>query len=228
MNENKDFIIKNNTLIKYNGENEHIVIPFGITAIEKEAFLNNDAKSITIPNSVTTIEDKAFFGCKFLNEIIIPDNVTYIGKYAFSNCRKLTKVNLSNCLSMIDFNTFENCISLESIVIPSNITKLEGYAFWGCNSLSKVIFEGEINHLGLYVFPYIDNPKEIVVTSVECKRLLEKTLNIPEKCRVAIDTYSNSKNKHKIIASKSFGINDIDNNIKNITIRLSELKKIFK
>ena len=68
------FIIKDNTLLKYNEEN-------GVT-------------EAVIPDSVTSIGDWAFYGCSSLSSITIPDSVTEIGFGAFYGCNSLSSVTI--------------------------------------------------------------------------------------------------------------------------------------
>ena len=86
MNE-QDFVIKNKKLQKYMGNGGDVVIPDGVTAIGKEAFMECVAlTSVTIPESVTSIGNSAFCGCESLTSISIPDGITSIGNHAFTRC----------------------------------------------------------------------------------------------------------------------------------------------
>ena len=86
-----DYIIAgNNILIKYNGNDENVKIPNGVTMIGHEAFRKCfKLTSITIPHSVTEIGTCAFYGCRSLESVTIPDKVTSIGIIAFAYCNKL-------------------------------------------------------------------------------------------------------------------------------------------
>ena len=54
-----DFVIENGVLIKYVGPGGDVIIPDGVTSIEKSAF----------------------YGCQSLTNIVIPDSVKSIGDY---------------------------------------------------------------------------------------------------------------------------------------------------
>jgi len=51
-------------------------------------------KSYQIPYGVTEIEKGAFLGCRKLTSITIPDSVNKIGDFAFASCVRLTSITL--------------------------------------------------------------------------------------------------------------------------------------
>ena len=52
-----EFIIKDNVLIAYRGDERDVVIPDGITAIGERAFQYfTELQSVSIPNGVTSID----------------------------------------------------------------------------------------------------------------------------------------------------------------------------
>lgn len=73
------------TLVRYNGNEERVIIPQGISYIDSDAFENNcDIKSVVIPDSVKVICSYAFYGCKNLKSVSIPNTVTRICSGAFT------------------------------------------------------------------------------------------------------------------------------------------------
>lgn len=116
----KEFEIKGNTLIKYNGEGGNITIPDGVGQIGSDAFEN--AK---------------------LTKVTIPDDVYAIGFYAFSDQKSLQEVIIKgNGLHFIGNHAFDGCSSLKKITIPSSVTKIGDNAFDGCKSLKDVYYDG--------------------------------------------------------------------------------------
>ena len=107
-----------------------VIIPEGVTAIDKRAFFwkgivsrplieQSALSSVVIPSSVKSIGDEAFSGCSSLVSITIPDSVTSIGWYAFYGCS-----------------------SLSSISLPDSVTSIGWYAFSGCNNLTIIVGKG--------------------------------------------------------------------------------------
>ena len=70
----------------YVGENENVIVPDGVTAIGKYAFLYSKVKSVVIPDSVTAIDNYAFDNCLHLTEVALGETsgLRSIGSYAFS------------------------------------------------------------------------------------------------------------------------------------------------
>ncbi len=67
-----------------------VVIPDGVTKIEKQAFYNcYEITSVTILDTVTKIGYVAFFRCEGLTKLYLPDSVTDIGDFAFESCKNL-------------------------------------------------------------------------------------------------------------------------------------------
>ena len=101
-------------LVEYKGDATDVVIPDGITAINCNAFYENDTiETVYIPNGVTKIGDYVFSGCDSLRSVNIPDGVTFIGEGAF------------DC-----------CFGLTSIAIPASVTSIGSYAFSNCSSVT--------------------------------------------------------------------------------------------
>ena len=95
---NNDFIIDNGILIDYIGNDEHIIIPDGITEIRSEGTVSMfyggykrelKVTKITLPVGLKIIRSSAFQYCKWLTDICLPDGIEEIGESAFSHCEKL-------------------------------------------------------------------------------------------------------------------------------------------
>ena len=78
-----DFTISNGVLMKYNGYDEIVTVPDGVTAIGAEAFANRFMSKVTLPDTVTSIDDSAFADCYYLSSILLPDGITSIGQDVF-------------------------------------------------------------------------------------------------------------------------------------------------
>lgn len=120
------FNIKDGLLLKYNGEEEEVIIPEGVTAIDAECF--KDCRSITsvkIPNSVKYIGPYAF-SMTSLEDIKIPDSVQVIGTGAFSYTR-LEKIKLPENLIKIGISCFSNAGELDkdNVKLPKYLSEKE-------------------------------------------------------------------------------------------------------
>ena len=78
------FIIFENILHGYVGNDENVVIPNGVTYISTFAFHELDAiKSVVIPGTVTAIRKEAFYECKNLTDIFVPKSARHLSRHAF-------------------------------------------------------------------------------------------------------------------------------------------------
>lgn len=143
-----DFEVENGVLIKYTGNEEHVVIPEGVTEIGEFAFGGQTGIiDVKLPSSLTKINKGAFCDCSNLKSITLPDSVTEIGDGAFVGCYSLNDVKLSNNLDEIPDEAFHFCRSLEHITIPDNVTYIGMSAFCSCDGLKSISLPKELDHI---------------------------------------------------------------------------------
>lgn len=155
-----------------------IILPEGITFIDRSAFSNSGLEAITLPESLMEIGQSVFLGTQ-LKEITIPANVGALGTSAFegsdAGTMPLEKVIFNGSKIMeIEPYTFKNCVNLKEITLPESLTIIAYDAFFGCSSLTKVVIP--------------DNVTEIEKTAFsQCTSLTEATIgrsviSIGESC----------------------------------------------
>ena len=130
--------IKDGVLLGYYGPGGDIKIPDTVTAIDGEAFLNNDnVTGVTIPGSVQDIGYHAFDGCTELERVIFenPTNGAdmIIRLSAFANCPKLTECEIPAVATYVTANVFKGCTSMDKITVhpenPYYVTDENGVMF---------------------------------------------------------------------------------------------------
>ncbi len=159
-----DFIILNgDTIYKYIGKDENVIIPDNITSICDRAFQGSPIRSVTIPEGVKKVggafefsgiekielpdtvedDDLEFYYCIYLKDIRLPENTTKIRNRAFKECYSLENIVLPEGITEIGADAFDSCRSLERIVIPESVTYIGSDAFTGCTSLKEVVIKGD-------------------------------------------------------------------------------------
>ncbi len=132
-------IVDNGILIKYKGNDKHVIIPDSATSIGIRAFDEcHNLEKVTIPNSVTNIDRGAFSSCHNLKTVIIPDSVTNIAGGAFNQCYNLKKITIPNTVTNIGDAAFSHCNSLKEITIPDSVISIGEKAFYECKSLKEI------------------------------------------------------------------------------------------
>lgn len=163
------FLIRNNIVIQYVGDDKDVVIPDGVTEIFAKAFSGAKFRSIVFPESLHTIGKLAFSGCKELASVSIPPTVKLIRMGAFDFCTALESVTLPDHLTYIPSMIFYCCKNLKSIHFPSAVTKIEGGAFHGCCALKELNLPDEITSIGPNAFSMCTGLKRIRLPSALCE-----------------------------------------------------------
>lgn len=115
-------LIRDGVLLVYAGEDKNVVIPEGVTEIQKACFKDMDIESVTFPSTLRYINEQAFYRTS-LKELYIPANVKSIGQFAFFDIETLTKLTIEDKQQypQIGLGAFENCSNLKSVTLPKRL-----------------------------------------------------------------------------------------------------------
>ncbi len=180
------FEINGGRLEKYNGKEDIVTVPEGVSAIGTGAFFRSRAKQVVLPSSVAAIEklafqdctelvklelpenlqsigEGAFKGCRSLKYMDIPKSVTEIGSGAFEDCCSLVRTNIPKGLKAVAANTYRNCSSLVHMAVPEGVESIGDSAFDGCRALETVKLPCEMAEIGKKAFYYCYLIKKISI-----------------------------------------------------------------
>lgn len=147
------FEIVNGILKKYEGIEEHVVIPDGVYQISDYAFYGaSRMKSLSIPETVREMGGNVFYDCLNLEEAILPDSLSFLGSAVFSRCASLKRVIFPDSLTLLPKITFYRCESLREVRLPAKLEKISRAAFEQCHSLKTVILPDSLKILDENVF----------------------------------------------------------------------------
>ncbi len=135
-----DFVIVDDFIMKYTGDDRDVIIPEGIKGIYNWAFMKTRIDSVKLPDSLETIGEYAFF-CSTIKKITIPQNVKSIGGYAFSMCYLLEELTFDGAPEMGEEITYD-CLSLKNGKITFNDENIKLSArFYNFTSVKIYTFE---------------------------------------------------------------------------------------
>lgn len=162
--EERDFIIIQDTLVKYVGNARIVYIPNSVRIIGKDAFKNQTKiTKIIIPESVEEIQESAFERCIQIQYIILPNSLKIIGNKAFCRCYKLAYVALNDELKEIGDEAFGFCGKLKVISINKELEKVSTTAFNNCSQLMEFSIHDENDHYSV---------KEGILYDYDIKRII--------------------------------------------------------
>ena len=164
MSDINDFVIENGVLKKYNGSEQIIKVPDGVTSIDNFAFNGcTGLTSVEIPSSVTSIGDHAFESseveaCPIEN----CQNLKEIGEKAFAQSGLQTLHFSKNSLLMAIGNmAFAGC-SLISLEIPASVMSIGDRAFAKAG-LTKITLSNSLETIGASAFSGCSSLVEVLI-----------------------------------------------------------------
>ncbi|MCM1071418.1 MAG: leucine-rich repeat domain-containing protein [Bacteroides sp.] len=176
---------------------DQVIVPEGVTQIDKYAFEYSNIKSVSLPASLKEIGDRAFASCVKLTELVIPGTET-IGNDVFNGCDNLEELTFENGTTAIGdiYLQLPSTIKIKQLRFPNTLKRL-GRIQVGYIDLEEIILPPsleEIEYLSLSkdgLKIYSLNPIPPAIVDSPYGRSL---LYVPES---AVEVYKNSsKWKH--------------------------------
>ena len=125
-----------------------IVVPEGITQIEKYAFVGLETlKSVKLSSTVKNIDDYAFRNCTSLETVDFA-SVENIGKGAFSYCAALTAFCAPSTLRTIGDSAFYGCEYIKELTLNDGLISMGSEVFWGCNRIFELTLPDSLSYCG--------------------------------------------------------------------------------
>ena len=171
------FIIINNNLVYYHGNDRVVKIPEGVKIIIAGAFENKERLvKIELPKSLIEIGRLAFYGCHNLRSINITQRIKSIASNAFLECKKIADANgfvvfnqvlygyygqatdiiVPDGIKKICTQAFICNNQIEKITIPESVEIIEESAFSCCRNLVDVVMPKRLKDLGREAFQFCD------------------------------------------------------------------------
>ena len=138
----KEFWVEGSTLVRHEifQTRKTVEVPQGIKKIGYRAFAGNigsdlELEEILLPEGVTEIEKQAFSGCR-AKRIVLPSTLRYIREGAFLSCGGLKEILLPDSVQTIESKAFKGCAGLVTVVMPG-VTEIQSEAFSGCARIKE-------------------------------------------------------------------------------------------
>lgn len=198
-----------------------MVIPEGVTRIEKTTFkncsrLNINVFGLVLPNTIEYIGEEAFSGCTGITKLIFNEGLKEISAFAFSNCNNLNEIHFPNSLETLDSDAFNNC-SLSELKITGTIPDSKNGLFY-FDSIDSLTIEN-CERIGSYAFYHLElkelkliNVKEIGDSAFVGNSLT--LIEIPESVeKIENNAFAFTQNKDRTVKIKMMSNAEIDHNI---------------
>lgn len=158
---------------------EEVVIPEGVTKVNKFAFQNCAAiTSVTFPASIDSVGSDAFAGCENISSVNVEDlnkwctivfenensNPLYLGKALLHGSDTLKHLVIDNATT-IKNNAFRNCYTIESITFGEGVETIGENAFTNCSNLAKIELPSTLKTLYSNTFTTCPN---LSYLSIDC------------------------------------------------------------
>ena len=113
------FIILDDVIVSYVGNDKHVDIPEGVKGIGKKVFTNLEVETVSFPSTLERIDMYAFYSSN-LKEVTIPSTVKSVGMMAFAECANLTKVKIEGGTKLGEL-AFAYCEDLDDVTMGENV-----------------------------------------------------------------------------------------------------------
>ncbi|MDE6313319.1 MAG: leucine-rich repeat protein [Lachnospiraceae bacterium] len=197
-----DFVFDkaNAAITEYKGNSDVVEIPSiidgtAVKTIADVAFAGNDGiTEVVIPEGITAIGKEAFLRCRNLKKVTIADSVTDLGELAFFRCESLRSINLGKGITTIKENTFYGCTSLKTLEVPESVTEIEAHGFYDCSALEEISIPESVRTFGEEVFTGAENvkicckkdsPAHIYAESINLAYEIVRDVIVPSKAPTA-------------------------------------------
>ena len=128
-----------------------VIIPSGVTDLERDAFSYSGIESVTIPASVKSMDSYAFKKCTELRELLGDSHfISSDRKFLYEKDSMIPNTLfffagrddasyvIPEGIMGIENYAFANCDKLKSISFPKSLISVSGTAFEGCNNLESL------------------------------------------------------------------------------------------
>ena len=100
-------------LVRYVGKKSRVIVPYGVTAIGEEAFLNAPVSEVVLPPSIKSIGTRAFYSSK-VKVVHLPNSTEIVYPRAFA-CSALKKIVVDNKDLFLYEEVFDHCYDLTEV-----------------------------------------------------------------------------------------------------------------
>ena len=135
----KDFIIIQDVLVKYVGNAHIVTVPERVNVIGKNAFKNQTKiTKVIFPDDVYEIQESAFERCISITYLTLPKKLKVIGKRAFCRCYNLAYIAFNDDVEEFGEECFGFCGKLKTLLLNEKARIVDPSAFNNCSLLMEL------------------------------------------------------------------------------------------
>lgn len=164
----KDFIIIQDVLVKYVGSAPIVAIPEKVNIIGRNAFKNQTKiTKVILPDNICEIQESAFERCISISYITLPKSLKIIGKRAFCRCYNLAFIAINDEVEELGEECFGFCGKLKTLLLNENLKTIHPTAFNNCSMLMELHISDS-------------NPYFTSISGILYNKSIEKAIRCPE------------------------------------------------
>lgn len=165
-------------IIRYNGNDEHIILPPVDNITFEKSFLNQETptiKSICIPSEITEVDSVWFAYVETLEEITINENHTTLSAYngilfskdgttliAYPLGKTDTTYTVPSTVKTVGTSAFNSNEIIEHIVVSEGVEKLDSLCFAGMTNLKTISLPNTLKETGSSCLTYNPLLEEVI------------------------------------------------------------------